>query len=454
MIKSILEKIDRGFLCISCGYFEKRFWNRYVDRCPVCGGFMIPVVNEIPKPVDQPGVWRWSEGLLTPEIKSKITLFEANTPLIRFDTLGRRYKIKNLLIKDEARNPTGLFMDRGSAVATSVLSSMGVKNITIISTGDLAFSMGVYARRAKMRTFVVLPSNTLPSKILRARIVNSRVTIYDSYESALRISDLYDRYYTRYRKRYFILHSNPYLMNGYQTILFEIINELGSPPNLIVIPFGDGALMTSLVSVVERMNLRIKILGVRASVTSPVFSEIRVEKPLLREQLETMIKDTRHEIIEVSDKLIREALIRASREEGFPIDPIAATGLAGLESYYPHIAGYDTAVIIATAGGMLNDPVIMKSIIGSIKTDEISLGFVKEKILEILIEEGGMPAYRLWKYLKDKYDVRLSLRTIYNHLRELERMGLVTRKSDYDPDEDRMRRFYVASDDAYMRILR
>ncbi|MEZ0290666.1 MAG: pyridoxal-phosphate dependent enzyme [Sulfolobales archaeon] len=455
MTRELLEKIERGYVCVLCGYFEKKYKYTYVDRCPVCGGFMIPVINEIPRPVESQGVWRWSEGLLTPDLSTKITLHEANTPMIKSNKIHRKFKIKNLFFKDESRNPTGLYIDRGSAVLVSLFKSTGVDTFTVVSTGDLAFSMGVYGKRAqKMRINVILPSNTLPSKILRIGLIASQISVYDSYEQALRFVDFYYRVRMKIHKRYFVLSSNPYLMNGYQTILFEILRDLGKAPDMIVVPFGDGSLMTSLVVLVERLGLRTKIVGVRSNVSSPVFSEIRIEKPLLREQLEFLMKDSRHEIIEVSDKLIRESINSLSREEGLPIDPIGASTLAGLDSMRPYSLGLENVVLVFSGGGLLSDPVVMKSVIGDLRTDEISLGFMKEKILEILIGEGSLPAYRIWKNLREKYGVIVSLRTVYNHLRDLERMGLVKRSTVYDEDLEKTRAVYVVTEEAFRFLLR
>jgi threonine synthase len=62
-------------------------------------------------------LWRYALLLPVRDPKNAVTLNEGWTPLICADRLARSTGCENLCIKDEGRNPTGTFKDRGAAVA-------------------------------------------------------------------------------------------------------------------------------------------------------------------------------------------------------------------------------------------------------------------------------------------------------------------------------------------------
>ena len=63
------------------------------------------------------GVWRYRE--LLPVSRDPITLGEGGTRLHACRRLGREVDLRGLLVKDETKNPTGCFIDRGSTVLVS-----------------------------------------------------------------------------------------------------------------------------------------------------------------------------------------------------------------------------------------------------------------------------------------------------------------------------------------------
>lgn len=64
-------------------------------------------------------LWRYAPLLPVRDRKNIVTLGEGWTPLLRADRLAQSIGCENLWIKDEGRNPSGTFKDRGAAVAMS-----------------------------------------------------------------------------------------------------------------------------------------------------------------------------------------------------------------------------------------------------------------------------------------------------------------------------------------------
>jgi len=74
-----------------------------------------------------PGVWRYRDFLPEEASEEVVTLGEGATPLLRAERLGQDLGVKQLLLKDESRNPTGSFLDRGTTVLLSLARRKGIK---------------------------------------------------------------------------------------------------------------------------------------------------------------------------------------------------------------------------------------------------------------------------------------------------------------------------------------
>jgi threonine synthase len=69
-----------------------------------------------------PSVWKYIPNLI-PDPDKIISLNEGGTPL-RLSNIGTKVGLKDLRIKDETRNPTGTFLDRGTTTEISAINCM------------------------------------------------------------------------------------------------------------------------------------------------------------------------------------------------------------------------------------------------------------------------------------------------------------------------------------------
>jgi threonine synthase len=81
-------------------------------------------------------MWRYAEMLPVFQPESIVSLGETMTPLIPATRLGPFLGLKNLLIKDESRLPTGSFKARGMAMAVSKAAELGVKSVAVPTAGN------------------------------------------------------------------------------------------------------------------------------------------------------------------------------------------------------------------------------------------------------------------------------------------------------------------------------
>jgi threonine synthase len=106
------------------------------------------------------GLWRYREFLPVKDAESIVSLGEVQTPLIECRELARQHKARRLVIKDEARLPTGSFKARGLCLAVSMAKELGVRRLAMPTNGNAGAAMAAYATRAGMESFVFCPADT------------------------------------------------------------------------------------------------------------------------------------------------------------------------------------------------------------------------------------------------------------------------------------------------------
>jgi len=183
------------------------------------------------------GVWRYRE-LLPVRGDRIVTLFEGGTPLLRSERISRLFGFRNLFFKDESRNPTGSFKDRGSTVGVSKALEIGAKAVGCASTGNMASSLSAYATKAGLKCFILIPHGTPMEKVLQTLYYDPKVFSLDlPYPELYKLSFEASLNYGLY-----LVHSDsPMRVEGQKTVAYEICEQLGwKAPDIVIIPTSSG----------------------------------------------------------------------------------------------------------------------------------------------------------------------------------------------------------------------
>ncbi len=121
------------------------------------------------------GLWRYHEVLPIHKKENVITLGEGGTPLIKSTALAASLGLKNLYIKDERQGPTGSFKDRQATVAISALKEMGVDEVVVASTGNVAIAYAAYCARAGIKLWAFFPRLTPNDKMRESALYGAEV---------------------------------------------------------------------------------------------------------------------------------------------------------------------------------------------------------------------------------------------------------------------------------------
>jgi threonine synthase len=280
-----------------------------------------------------------------------VTLGEGGTPLLPAPRLSERLGLE-IWLKWEGANPTGSFKDRGMTVAVSLAAAAGVRAVVCASTGNTAASSAAYAARAGLPALVLQPAGAVAlGKLAQARALGARILeVRGSFDQALAAArELADR------GTHALVNSlNPHRLQGQKTAAFEIVEELGEPPEVLALPYGGGGNTCAYALGFEEAGGLPRFLAVQAADRSATAaSAIRIAQPVHAPQVAEALRRTNGTVITVSDDEILEAWRLLAHEEGVFCEPASAAGVAGLAQ-----AGLEpgTRVVCIVTGNGLKDP--------------------------------------------------------------------------------------------------
>lgn len=301
-----------------------------------------------------------------------ITLLEGNTPLIPVpyisEQIGRLVKV---FVKYDGLNPTGSFKDRGMTVAISKAKEEGAKAVICASTGNTSAAAAAYARRAKIRSFVIIPDGYVAlGKLAQALVYGAEViAIQGNFDDALKIVRQMSETYP-----ITLVNSvNPYRLEGQKTAAFEVVDTLGNAPDWLCIPVGNAGNISAYwmgfcqYHQMGKCDRLPKMMGFQAAGASPIVkgspvsnpdtiaTAIRIGNPVNWEKAIAAGESSNGEFHAVSDTEILAAYRMLASFEGIFCEPASAASVAGLLKVKERVPTGATIVCVLTGNG-LKDP--------------------------------------------------------------------------------------------------
>ena len=183
-------------------------------------------------------LWRYRELLPLSNFADRVDLGEGGTPLIRLRrALPQRAPGIEVLVKDEAQNPTGSFKARGLSLAVNRARELGADGVQLASAGNAALALTAYAAAAGLRARVALPSDTPRTVFERCREHGAEVLDAPGtlVEAAKLLEAGGEGFWGMSTLR------EPYRAEGKKTMGLELAEQLGwELPDWIVYPLGGG----------------------------------------------------------------------------------------------------------------------------------------------------------------------------------------------------------------------
>ena len=404
--------------CIECGTTYDI--DEIIYKCGKCDGILEVVtdIEELRNKISTDkwkgrslSVWRYIDFLPIKDKINIVTLNEGGTGLHRCKRLAEKIGLKKLFIKFEGENPTGSFKDRGMTVGVSKARELGVSIVICASTGNTSASLAAYAAKSGRQCIVLVPAGKIGvGKLAQAIAHGARlIQVKGNFDDSL---DMVFQLCERNNQIYLLNSINPFRIEGQKTIAFEVSEQLGVPPDCMVMPVGNAGNISAAwkgfneFEAVGLTNSKPRMIGIQAEGASPIVNayrkkKIRVEPILFPETVATAIRignpvswrKALNSIYEsngyaetVTDQEILDAQRLLAQTEGIFAEPASATPIASLRKLLDQgvINKSDSIVCVATGHG-LKDADVITRVFGKPIEVEADIDAI-EKSLNLLVK--------------------------------------------------------------------
>jgi threonine synthase len=369
----------QGLECTECHIRYPK--DEILQKCPKCTGLLDTIINpEILSEISKDNLdrtssmWKFRDFLPVDPTDKMVSAGEGNTPLRKLNSFPG-----NVWIKDETRNPTGTFKDRGASLAITALSRLGVKHLVVSSEGNAGCSFALYSHLADIECRVFLPRQANPAKVELSRKLGATVIqVEGTIADAGRKAEAHAKGKESYNASTFV---TPYRHDGKGTMALEICEQLDwRVPDYLVYPVGGGVGlvgMWKMFSILEKIGWvkkRPRFVAVQPAGCAPVVRAynakredvdewknpetiafgLRIPKPLAGKWILRCLRESDGIALSLTDEEIRKSMSRVLKDEGLLLEPSSAATLAAL----PHLYGEkmidrsEEVVLIATGSGL------------------------------------------------------------------------------------------------------
>jgi threonine synthase len=385
-----LNAAELTLRCWACG--RPSAFDPFTQRCPDCGEALELAAADPPPALEPPfgagmpavgsgeGLWRYRPafpGCGARLVAERVFMGEGGTPLLHAQRLGRALGFESLWLKDETRNPTGSFKDRGTAAAVAALAGLGFTAVGTVSTGNMARSVAAYAARAGMEATVWVGAGTPAGKLAATAVHGARLQRF-----AAPYGEIYAASFEWSRRHGvpFVNSDSALRVEGQKTIAYEIAEQFGGEaPDWLLIPTSSGGNLSAIAKGFAEavrwgwIDGACRLVAVQAEGCAPIARgwEAGSDEPAAVPEPETIagaisnptppsgrrairwLRDTQGCAIAVPDDEIEAAQLRMAELTGRYVQPASAAGLAALSRLGADgtVAPGDTVVLLLTGAG-------------------------------------------------------------------------------------------------------
>jgi threonine synthase len=335
-------------------------------------------------------MWRYEELLPFPE-ETSVTMEEGTTPLVECPDLAEELGVAEVYIKDEGRNPTGSFKDRGHALALSAAAQHGTDDVALASAGNAGQAASAYAARAGIDSHVFLPSRSNFVNKAMVNVHGGDMTVVEgrlsdagaAAENAIAEHDWYST----------ATFVTPYRHEGKKTMYYEIAEQLDwEVPDAVLYPTGGGVGLIGIYKAArefERLGLGEEIprfYAAQSAGCAPVVEAweegndyhavweapdticggIEVSDPGASPWILEALSESDGGAVATPDEDILDSAIAVAQQEGLEMGATCAAAASGAWKLAAEgeFAGEETLVLLNTASGNKEDDILRSHLMG------------------------------------------------------------------------------------------
>jgi len=371
--------MDWKYSCYSC---EKKYSNdKMISRCENCGE---PLWVEGDFKYD----WKYS-NLKCRDIRRYSSAlpvkFSGNVPYVGGTPFRKSNISKNLYLKDETKNLTGSFKDRGSLIGILKSIDFDYDTVATLSHGNMAISMASLSSVMCINCLIFIPYKIPVERIYYIKIFDPKVIYVRGdygklYDISIRIGED--------KRISFINSDNPFRIEGQKTTSFEIIENMDwRVPDHVILPLSSGGNASAVwkgFSELYKADLIEKIPTINCAqpkACSPIYNAFsegkkrvtRIDKiestiaysiinndPPSGNRILRKIYETGGRILAITDEEMLDSQKQLALRDGVFVEPSSASAIATYKKLKEEgfIDKNESTVIILTGAGFKEKPIL------------------------------------------------------------------------------------------------
>lgn len=303
-------------------------------------------------------IWKYGAHLPAVAPEHRLLLGEGQTPLVKSGAIGAKLGIPELYFKLENLNPTGSYKDRFAAVLVSEMRAAGQKVCIATSSGNTGAALSAYCAAAGIACMLVVVDGAPLPKLKQMQLYGAKILMVKDFgknaEATSRVFDQLESLCSAHRLPLPISAYRycPSAMQGVQTLVYEINEQLGGAPGHFFVPAGGGGLTLAVTKGVLASGTQSRVhcvqpegndtiasnlrngeanaKAVPASVTS--VSGLQVANVIDGDQVIAHCRHLQGNGYVVADDAVFRWQKAMAQSEGIFCEPAGAVALAGLEN--------------------------------------------------------------------------------------------------------------------------
>ncbi|MEO9483068.1 MAG: threonine synthase [Ekhidna sp.] len=353
------ESLATSLLCSRCGkHYSIKELRSFSECChkPLLVDYEAAVSHEKSDLIGRENsMWRYSEMLPVFDKSNRVSLGEGMTPILPMSRMAAKCGYDDLWVKDEGQNPTGSFKARGMSAAISKAKELGVKECVAPTAGNAGGALSAYCAAAGMKARVIMPRHTPMAFQDECRFYGSELILVDGLiDKCGQLANFIQEETGAFNVSTL---KEPYRLEGKKTMGFEIAEQMNwTLPDVIVYPTGGG---TGLIGIWKAFKEMIalgwisssklpRMIVVQSTSCAPMVDFVNgnnhnepygeskanglaVPKAFGQDLIKDVVKESKGEVVAVSEEAIIESALELSKSEGISFSPEGGATWAGLQ---------------------------------------------------------------------------------------------------------------------------
>ena len=300
-------------------------------------------------------------------IKTQFPDFVRETPLEFNKKLSDRFGAK-IYLKREDLQSVRSYKIRGAFARMSQLTEQEKNNgVICASAGNHAQGVALCCKEMQVKGTIVMPETTPKQKISMVKSFGEEwvtiVLVGDTFDAAKHVAEQKS---LAEGLCFIPPFDDEWVIAGQGTVGIEIINQLGSSPDFVLVPVGGGGLAAGISNVFSEISPEIKIVGVEPTGAPSMTEALKNGAPIELKHIDKFVdgasvkrvgdlnfeicQDKLSQMLLVDEGKICGTILQLYNEFGIVVEPAGALTVSALEQLNPEEVKDKNIVLIVSGG--------------------------------------------------------------------------------------------------------